>query len=98
MILITRLIAHKLLLTKRQVSRFRKAFMNRSSDNTKLSKTQLSRTMQSGGFLGRLLGPLLKPDLSLIKNVLKPLAISVLIPLGLRTAVLIPEAGTRKTS
>ena len=41
---------------------------------------------QSGGFLGRLLGPLLKTGLLLIGNVLKPLAKSVLIPLGLITA------------
>ena len=42
--------------------------------------------MQSGEFLGRLLAPLLKSDLSLMKNALKPLAKSVLIPLWL-TAV-----------
>ena len=41
---------------------------------------------QSGGFLGRLLGPLLKTGLPLMKNVLKPLAKSVLIPLGLTAA------------
>ena len=41
---------------------------------------------QSGGFLGRLLGPLLKTGLPLIGNVLKPLAKSVLIPLGLTAA------------
>ena len=42
--------------------------------------------IQSGGFLGRLLGPLLKAELPLIKNVIKPLAKSVLIPLGLTAA------------
>ena len=41
---------------------------------------------QSGGFLGTLLGPLLKTGLPLMKNVLKPLAKSVLIPLGLTAA------------
>ena len=41
---------------------------------------------QSGGFLGRLLGPLLKTGLPLMKNVLKPLAKSILIPLGLTAA------------
>ena len=40
----------------------------------------------SGGFLGRLLGPLLKTGLSLMKNVLKPLAKNILIPLGLAAA------------
>ena len=38
---------------------------------------------QSGGFLGRLLGPSLKMVLHLMKNLIKPLAKSVLIPLGL---------------
>ena len=38
--------------------------------------------IQSGGFLGRLLGPLLKTGLPLMKNVIKPFAKSVLVPLG----------------
>ena len=71
---------HKLLLTNRQVANLRKAFANYTSVNIKLSKTQLSKMIQSGGFLGRLLGPLLKTGLPLIKNVIKPLAKSVLIP------------------
>ena len=56
------------------------------STDIKLSKTQLSKMIQSGGFLGRLLGPLLKTGLPLIKNVIKPLSKSVLIPLGLTLA------------
>ena len=68
---------HKLLLTNRQVTNLRKAFANNSSTDIKLSKTQLSKMIQSGGFLGRLLGPLLKTGLPLIKNVIKPLAKSV---------------------
>ena len=54
----------------------------------KLSRTQLSKMMQSGGFLGRLLGPLLKTGLPLIKKVMKPLAKSVLISLELTAAAL----------
>ena len=77
---------YKLLLTNRQVLNLRKAFVNNSSTNIKLSKTQLSKMIQSGGFLGRLLGPLLKTGLPLIKNVVKPLAKSVLIHLGLTAA------------
>ena len=61
---------HKLLLTNTQVLRHRKAFANNSSTNIKLTKTQLHNIGQSGGFLGRLLGPLLKTGLSLIGNVL----------------------------
>ena len=53
------------------------------STDLKLSKVQISKINQSGGFLGRLLGPLLKTGLPLIKNVINPLAKSVLIPLGL---------------
>ena len=78
---------HKLLLTNRQVANLRKAFANYLSTDIKLSKTQLSKMIQSGGFLGRLLGPLLKTGLPLMKNVIKPLAKSVLIPLGLTAAV-----------
>ena len=42
---------HKLLLTDAQVSRLRKAFANNSSANTKLSKTEISKMVQSGGFV-----------------------------------------------
>ena len=58
---------HQLLLTNTQVSNLRKVVANNSSANIKLSKTQLSKMIQSGGFLGRLLGPLLKTGLPLIK-------------------------------
>ena len=63
---------HKLLLTNRQVSNLRKAFANHSSADIKLSKTQFSKMIQSGGFLGRFLGQLLRTRLPLIKNVIKP--------------------------
>ena len=52
--------------------------------------------IQSGGFLGRLLGPSLKTGLPLIKNVIKPLAKSVLIPLGLTAAASAADAGIQK--
>ena len=77
---------HKLLLSITQVSKPCIAFSNNSSPNIKLSKTQLHKIGQSGEFLGRLLGPLLNSGLSLIGNVPKPLANSVLIPLGLAAA------------
>ena len=48
---------HKLLLTNRQVPNLGKVFANYLSTDIKLSKTQISRMIQSGGFLGRLLGP-----------------------------------------
>ena len=63
---------HKLLLTNRHVANLRKNFANYLSTHIKFSITQLSK-IQSGGFLGRLLGPLLKTGLPLIKNIIKPL-------------------------
>ena len=63
---------HKLLLTNRQVANLRRAFAKHASTDIKLSKTQLSKMIQSGGFLGRLLGPLLRTGFPLIKNVIKP--------------------------
>ena len=64
----------KLLLTNRQVANLHKAFANKSSTGIKLSKPQISKMIQSGGFLVRLLGPLLKRGLPLMTNVIKPLA------------------------
>ena len=75
-----------MLLINTKVSRLCKAFPNNSSANIKLSKTQLHKIVQSGVFLGRLLGPLLKAELPLLKNVVKSLAQSVLLPLGLTAA------------
>ena len=88
--------AHKLLITNRQVANLRKTFASYLSTYIKLSKTHLSKVIQSGGFLGRLLGPLLKTELSLIKNVIKPLAKSLLIPLGLTAAASARDAGIHK--
>ena len=87
---------HKLLLTNRQVSNLRKPSANNSLTDIKLSKTQLSKMIQSRGFLSRLLGPLLKTGLPLIKNVIKALAESVLIPLGLTAAASAADAGIHK--
>ena len=71
---------HELLLTNRQVANIRKAFANHSSIDIKLSKTQLSKIIQSGGVLGNLLGklagPLMKVAMPLSKNVLAPLGLS----------------------
>ena len=59
-------------------------------------KAQISKKAQPGGFLRRLLGPLLKTGLPLIKNVIKPLAKSVLILLGLTAAASAADAGIHK--
>ena len=84
------------LLTNTQVLKLCKAFANNSSANIKLSKTQLHKIVQSRGFLGRLLGPLIKTELPLIGNVLKTLAKSVLIPLALTTATSATDAAIHK--
>ena len=83
---------NKFLLDNTQVSKLWKAFTNGSSANIKLAKTQLHKIGQSGGVLGRLLRPLLKTRLPLMENVLKPLAKSVLIPLGLTAAASATDA------
>ena len=70
---------HELLLTTRQKTKLRNALNNMSTD-LKLSKAQISKIIQSGGFLGLLLsklaGPLMKVVILLAKNVLAPLGIT----------------------
>ena len=61
---------HELLLTNSQVANIRKAFANHSWIDINLSKTQLSKMIQSGGFLGNLLGKLAGP----LMKVAMPLA------------------------
>ena len=73
----------ELLLTNRQVTNIRKAFAKNTSTDIKLSKTRLSKIIQSGGFLGNLLGklagPLMKVAVPLARNVLAPLRISAAV-------------------
>ena len=81
------------------MANLRQAFANNLSTDVKLWKTQLSKMVDiSGGYLGRLLGPLLKTGLPLMKNVIKPWAKSVLIPLGLTAAASAADAGIHKNS
>ena len=74
---------HELLLTNRQVANIRKAFANHSLIDIKLSKTQLSKMIQSGRCLGKLLGKLAGP----LMKVAMPLAKNVLAQLGLSAAM-----------
>ena len=71
---------HELLVTNRQVANIRKAFAENTSTDIKLSKTQSSKMIQSGGFLqnllGKLAGPLMKVAMPLAKNVLAPLGLT----------------------
>ena len=84
---------HKLLLNNRQVSNLCKGFADKSSTDTKLIKTQISKMTQSGEFLGRFVGPLLNTGLLLMKNVIKPLAESVSLPLRLTPATSTADTG-----
>ena len=71
---------HELLLTTRQKTKLRNAFNKNMSTDLKLSKAQISKIIQSGGFLGSLLsklvGPLMKVAIPSAKNVLAPLGIT----------------------
>ena len=71
---------HELLLTTRQETKIRNAFNNNMLTDLKLSKAQISKIIQSGGFLGSLLsklaGPLIKVAIPLAKNVLAPLGMT----------------------
>ena len=84
------------MLTNTQVSRLCKAFKNGSPANMKLLKSQLHKMEQSGEYLGRLIAPLIKTGLPLMKNVLKPLTESVLIPLGITAAASATDTAIHK--
>ena len=86
----------ELLLTTRHKTKIRNVFNNNMSTDLKLSKAQINKIIQSGEFLSKLVGPLLKTGLPLIKNVIKPLSKSVLIPLGLTAAASTADAGIHK--
>ena len=85
---------HELLLT----TRLRNAIENNMSADIKLSKAQISKIIQSGGRLVKLLDQLLKTRLPLIKNVIKPLAKSLIIPLGLTAVTSAVDAGIQKNT
>ena len=84
-------VPNELLLTTRQTTKLRNAIENNMSTDIKLSKAQISKIIQSGGFLGKILGPLLKIGLTLLKSVIKPLGL-----LGLTAASSAIDAGVQK--
>ena len=83
---------HKLLLTTRQKTKLRNAFNDNMSTDIKLSKAQISKIIQSGGFLGSLLSKLADP----LMKVAIPLAKNVLAPLGITAAASAIDAGIQK--
>ena len=83
---------HELLLTTRQKTKLRNAFNNNMSTDIKLSKAQITKIIQSGGFLGSLLSKLAGP----LMKVAIPLAKNVLAPLGITAAASAIDAGIQK--
>ena len=68
---------HELLLTTRQTTKLRNVIKNNLQTDIKLSKAQISKIIQSGGFLDKILGPLLKTGLPVLKSVIKPFGLLV---------------------
>ena len=83
---------HELLLTTRQKSKLRNALNSNMSTDIKFSKTQITKVIQSGGFLGSLLSKLAGP----LMKVAVPLAKNVLAPLGITAAASAIDAGIQK--
>ena len=82
---------HELFLTTRETTKLRNAIENNMAADIKLSKAQIKKRSQSGGFLGRLLGLLLKTALPLLKSSIKPLGL-----LGLIAASSAIDAGVQE--
>ena len=83
---------HELLLTARQETRLRNAFNNNMLVDIKLSRTQISKIIQSEGFLGSLLSKLAGPSIKFAV----PLAKNILALLGIRAAASAIDAGIQK--
>ena len=83
---------HELLLTTRQNPKLRNAINNNLASDIKLSKLQIKKLIQSGGFLGKLLSKLVGP----LMKVAMPLAKNVLAPLGLTAAMSAIDGGIQK--
>ena len=80
---------HELLLTTRQKTKLRNAFNNNMSTDLKLSKAQIFKIIQSGGFLGSLLSKIAGP----LRKLAVPLAKNILAPLGVTAAASAIDAG-----
>ena len=83
---------HKLSLTIRQNTKLRNAISNNMATDLKLSKAQIKKMIQSGGFLGKLLSKLAGP----LMKVATPLAKNVLAPLGFMAAMSAIEGSIQK--
>ena len=83
---------HKLLLTTRQTTKLGQAIENNMSTDIKLSKAQISKIIQFGGFLGPLLNKLAGP----LMKIAAPIAQKALVTLGLTAAMYAIDAGVQK--
>ena len=83
---------HELLLTTRQNTKLRNTINNNLATDIKLSKAQMKKLIQSGGFLGKLFSKLAGP----LMKVAMPLATNVLAPLGLTAAMSAIDGGIQK--
>ena len=82
---------HELLLKTRQTIKQRNTIEYNLQTDIKLSKAQISKIIHSAGFLGKIIGPLLKTGIPLVKSVIKPLAL-----LGLTAAISAIDASVLK--
>ena len=82
---------HELLLTQRQTTKLRNSIQTNMSTDITLIKAQISKIIQSGGFLAKILGPLLKTGLPLLNSLIKPLGL-----LRLTAASSAIDVGVRK--
>ena len=85
-------VPYELLLTTRQKTKLRNALSNNISTDLKLSKAQILKIIQSGGFLGLLLSKLAGP----LMKIAIPLAKNVLAPSGITAATSAIDAGIQK--
>ena len=85
---------HELLLTTRQKTKLRNAFNNNMSTDLKLSKVQIYKIIQSGGFLISLLSKIAGP----LRKIAIPLAKNVRASLGITAAALAIDAGIQKNN
>ena len=83
---------HELLSTTRQNTKLRNAISNNMATDLKLSKAQIKKMIQSGGFLGKLYSKLAGP----LMKVAMPLAKHVLVPLGLTAATFAIDGSIQK--
>ena len=83
---------HELLLSTRQKTKVRNAFNNNMSTDLELSKAQISKIIQSGGFLGSLLSKIAVP----LMKIAVPLAKNILAPLGITAAASAIDVGIQK--